>query len=349
MASTTRAGDAGTDMEPYVEADHIACIPHDHFEWIFLGDKEAARSLEGLRRHNIKYVLNCTPPRVVGGVSNFHEKQGIQYCRLEMNDNKTETLSFWWEKAWEFFETIRIREDGCVLVHCNWGVSRSVSMVVSYMMKYFRIPPETAIKLIQSKRAVANPNDNFRQQLNELWNTLQKEDSFVLTSPRNLKRELVREEKRKAAFSRRAGVQGPARPEEGPKGPSFPPVKGPSMGPAAGPSVGPSVETSTGSGVDSSVGASVGPHVGPSAVAPSVGPPVGPSIGPSVGPSIGPSVGPSIGPSVGPSIGPSVGPSVGPIGPPGLPEAGDSEPAGAIGPSIGPCVGPSVGPVEAST
>ncbi|CAE7674797.1 RRC1 [Symbiodinium pilosum] len=86
------------------------------------------------------YVLNCTPPRSDGGVANVYEKDPkFEYCRVSLGDNATETLQSRFEASWVFLEKARIREDGAVLIHCQQGVSRSVSMAMSYMMKYYRI------------------------------------------------------------------------------------------------------------------------------------------------------------------------------------------------------------------
>lgn len=52
-----------------------------------------------------------------------------------------------------------------VLVHCMAGISRSVSMVAYYLMKKYHIEYENALKIIKSKRKIANPNYSFKQQL----------------------------------------------------------------------------------------------------------------------------------------------------------------------------------------
>merc|ERR1712112_69552 len=113
------------------------------------------------------------------------------------NYNATESLSSWWDQAWEFLELVRVREDGCVLVHCNMGVSRSTSMVISYLMKYFSKTYDDAMDIIRPNRPQSNPNDNFIQQLKQLYEKLKEENGFIETSERNLKRERERE----AAFT----------------------------------------------------------------------------------------------------------------------------------------------------
>ncbi len=64
-----------------------------------------------------------------------------------MQDNASEKLFPWFERAHKFLERARIREDGDVLVHCNQGVSRSVAITMSYLMKHFKLSFEEALKV----------------------------------------------------------------------------------------------------------------------------------------------------------------------------------------------------------
>jgi dual specificity MAP kinase phosphatase len=260
-------------------------LKDEELDWIWIGDADDARDAGALRRHNVRYILNCTPLRSDGGVSNFHERDPyFSYCRTSMGDNATEHLSKRFEEAWEFLERVRVREDGGVLVHCQQGVSRSVSMTVSYLMKYYRKSFDEALGLCKNARAQANPNEGFMLQLKALENTLRTTNGYAKVPP-----------KRKRAS---AGAVGATR------GPAMAPARGPAVGPARGPAVGPAR----------------GPAMGPAA-----GPAVGPSIGPASGPAVGPCVGPGIsttaaGPKKGgnsgtTSIGPSRPAKIGPAKP----------------------------------
>lgn len=56
------------------------------------------------------------------------------------------------------------REQG-VLVHCYAGISRSVTVVVAFLMWLFGMSPSQAIAFIRRIRPQANPNRGFRSQL----------------------------------------------------------------------------------------------------------------------------------------------------------------------------------------
>lgn len=52
-----------------------------------------------------------------------------------------------------------------VLVHCNWGKSRSVAIVLAYLMKINGMSLDEALAYIRSKRCIAQPNEGFMRQL----------------------------------------------------------------------------------------------------------------------------------------------------------------------------------------
>jgi protein-tyrosine phosphatase len=51
------------------------------------------------------------------------------------------------------------------MVHCLAGVSRSVSLVLSYFIKYRGYTYDEAFNLVKSKRRIIHPNDGFIAQL----------------------------------------------------------------------------------------------------------------------------------------------------------------------------------------
>lgn len=54
---------------------------------------------------------------------------------------------------------------GAVLIHCQAGVSRSVSFTVAYLMYRYRLDLKMALYAVKRKRPVAQPNENFMRQL----------------------------------------------------------------------------------------------------------------------------------------------------------------------------------------
>lgn len=59
-----------------------------------------------------------------------------------------------------------------MLVHCYAGVSRSVTIVVAYIMKKYNWNVDEALNFVKEKRVVAKPNDGFMKQLKQFEETL---------------------------------------------------------------------------------------------------------------------------------------------------------------------------------
>ena len=52
-----------------------------------------------------------------------------------------------------------------VLVYCRQGVSRSATIVISYLINRCNISYETALKYVKERRSKAQPNKGFVEQL----------------------------------------------------------------------------------------------------------------------------------------------------------------------------------------
>ncbi|KAB0391117.1 hypothetical protein E2I00_012955, partial [Balaenoptera physalus] len=66
----------------------------------------------------------------------------------------------------QFIHECRLRGEGC-LVHCLAGVSRSVTLVVAYIMTVTDFGWEDALRTVRAGRSCANPNLGFQRQLQE--------------------------------------------------------------------------------------------------------------------------------------------------------------------------------------
>ena len=52
-----------------------------------------------------------------------------------------------------------------VFVHCRAGVSRSATVVIAYLMRYYGLALDDALKYVKNRRSVVNPNPGFMAQL----------------------------------------------------------------------------------------------------------------------------------------------------------------------------------------
>lgn len=160
----------------------MSVVKDPRLRWLFIGSSRDAKNLSWLKQNNIRYILNATCEVQDGGVPNYHKKdQNFEYCRIKLSDNDSECLSQHYQQIWRFFERILIREDGCVLVHCKLGISRSASCLLAFLIKFMRVPYSSALNLLIASRSEVCPNSDFRQQLQYLSDALEASgDYFTL-------------------------------------------------------------------------------------------------------------------------------------------------------------------------
>mmetsp|Transcript_91867 Transcript_91867/g.230879 ORF Transcript_91867/g.230879 Transcript_91867/m.230879 type:complete len:388 (-) Transcript_91867:92-1255(-) len=128
--------------------------------WLFIGGAEAAATHEVLEEHGIKHVLNCCE-RIPFASENTRNQ------KLCMRDVPTERLASHLPVAFAFLEEAKAAGGKC-LVHCRMGASRSVAVVLSYLIVREGMRLSDAWALVHSCRKVARPNRGFVEQLVDL-------------------------------------------------------------------------------------------------------------------------------------------------------------------------------------
>ena len=143
-----------------------APAPKSLLSWLYVGDKQLAKDRALLRRLNVRYILNATPPLTEGGVANFFERErDLTYLRLPLRDSNTERLAAHVPGAVEFLERARIRADGAALIHCNEGKSRSCALALAYLVKTHGKTLAEAQALLRAARPQAEPKLAFVDQV----------------------------------------------------------------------------------------------------------------------------------------------------------------------------------------
>eukprot|EP00092_Neocalanus_flemingeri_P000728 GFUD01000772.1.p1 GENE.GFUD01000772.1~~GFUD01000772.1.p1 ORF type:complete len:460 (-),score=42.57 GFUD01000772.1:1194-2573(-) len=129
--------------------------------FLFLGNMKDASDIEALSRLGIDHVLNVT------AVSPAYQMSSkITYKQLHAADNGYQNLKQYFDEAFEFIDAARAC-GGSVLIHCQAGVSRSPTIAVAYLIKYFPMTMVDAYKFVKSRRSIISPNLNFMGQLLE--------------------------------------------------------------------------------------------------------------------------------------------------------------------------------------
>lgn len=127
--------------------------------FLMIGNKEDANDLAALQELGVTHVLNACGPQA----PNFHPSHFV-YLKLELLDTADAKLAPHTKSTVSFLSRAE-NLHGRVLVHCKSGVSRSVSMVLIYLMSRHKVPLRDAYEHIRALRPYIAPNEGFKLQL----------------------------------------------------------------------------------------------------------------------------------------------------------------------------------------
>ena len=162
--------------------DEAACV----VDGLYVGSWNAALDAEGMKRHNVRWVLSCAGSLVdVKRKGELGAQCGVRdHAALVLDDVAAEDMLASLEAALEWIDAARShsrREDkdddddddddrpnDAVLVHCVQGVSRSVAVVIAWLMTRRGMTLPAALSHVRSVRPSAQPNEGFLAQLHEL-------------------------------------------------------------------------------------------------------------------------------------------------------------------------------------
>jgi len=101
------------------------------------------------------------------GIEINHPRQDIPYTLyVPADDHESFDISRYFNQAAGFIHDCVQKTN--IMVHCLAGVSRSVSLVLAYLIKYRGMNYSTAYERVKSKRRIIHPNDGFIDQLRKL-------------------------------------------------------------------------------------------------------------------------------------------------------------------------------------
>ncbi|KAH0952570.1 hypothetical protein HN011_003617 [Eciton burchellii] len=129
---------------------------------LFLGNLTAATNIDWLKEARITHILtvdSCPLPRKIQEhLPNLNTKY------IQVTDMPREDLLTHLEESYEFIDRA-LESSGRVLVHCYFGVSRSATVVIGYMMKKHELSFTDTFQIVKSKRRFVAPNPGFVAQL----------------------------------------------------------------------------------------------------------------------------------------------------------------------------------------
>jgi len=137
---------------------------------IYLGDIDVNET-NLLVENSIKIVINISNSR-------YKENNNISYFHFDIDDNKNENVGQFFDK---FNEIISNNKNKNIFIHCMNSVSRSVTLVLYYLMYFHKMTLANAFNYIKSKRTqYTKPNNGFIKQLLNCELELYLENSMKL-------------------------------------------------------------------------------------------------------------------------------------------------------------------------
>ena len=127
---------------------------------LYQGRGDQATNKTVVKNLKVTHIVNvCTEHR-----NAFPEE--ITYLNINVEDLNSSSLKMYFRKCCDFIRNA-FDEDGCVLVHCNLGMSRSSTMSLCYLMESRHWSLKEAYDFMKSKRQAVKPNRSFLRQLCE--------------------------------------------------------------------------------------------------------------------------------------------------------------------------------------
>jgi hypothetical protein len=122
----------------------------------------AAYNKHELEKAGITHIITLTP----SAPNNFEDS--IVYLRIDIHDTEKarDSLLPYFNVTNNFINKAR-EGGGKVMVHCWEGMSRSVSTIMAYLIKYHGMSVKSSLSLIEKTRPDADPNPRYRKGLKQ--------------------------------------------------------------------------------------------------------------------------------------------------------------------------------------
>ena len=133
--------------------------------FLYLSSYNAAKNKELIEKNNITNIINCAADFCNNEFSN---EPKLNYLSFYLKDHVMENIECIFYECIEYIESVK-EKGGRVLVHCIQGISRSVSIVMAYLIFKEKYSYDKAFTLVQSKREIASPNFGFSIQLQNFY------------------------------------------------------------------------------------------------------------------------------------------------------------------------------------
>jgi protein tyrosine phosphatase len=144
-------------MQPYIYKNNYYNISKIT-DNLYISDICSAMNKDKLKEEGITDIL-CT----ILGVYPIYPDE-FKYKNIHVRDTEEEDIEKYFEECGEYIDNV-IRNNGKILVHCSYGISRSATIVIAYLMKYKGMRLNEAYKYVKDRRDIIEPNMGFKIKL----------------------------------------------------------------------------------------------------------------------------------------------------------------------------------------
>lgn len=143
------------------QAVHLTINPNLIIDDIYLGNAYNASNFAMTEEYEITAVVNVTK-----SIPNFFQGT-YKYLHIPIDDRNGESIVGYVDEFIKFVDAQR-KLGSKILLHCYMGASRSVSLMVAYLIKKHNMTLRKALLYVKKKRPGTNINQTFIDELRKL-------------------------------------------------------------------------------------------------------------------------------------------------------------------------------------
>jgi hypothetical protein len=164
----------------YINAQNICQETREHeiIPHVYVGNYDALRSIDPMQGNNpVRFtrVISVTRQSPTNG-DEFYEANipdTVDRVSVEVSDDDTawSDLVNNFERFFKMIDDAREKGEN-ILIHCSQGQSRSVTVMMAYLINRFHVTPEQALHYIRTKRFIAEPVPGLYNRLETYYQNM---------------------------------------------------------------------------------------------------------------------------------------------------------------------------------
>jgi len=135
-------------------------------EHMFISGYLAAADDNFIKTNGVKFILKmfADSNEYYGGM---HRHSGVEYMIIPAIDHPEYDIAAAIPAAMAFISKAKGLNQK-ILIHCHMGISRSATVILSYLMAFHGMNLEGALSFLKHKRPIVNPNQGFLKFLKKM-------------------------------------------------------------------------------------------------------------------------------------------------------------------------------------